>query len=247
MLAASATASTMPYRRTSFVSDLHLFSGRSLAPRHEAALHAAAAKSRVFVLGGDIFDFRWSTLGSSDVTVPAAIRWLDDLVASHPRCDFHFVLGNHDCNRRFVAALETYSTTRPNLLAHPYYFRLGSSIFLHGDAADRPAMGPELLQRRRQHWARDEHRGKIRHALYDLAIQAHLHRVVGRVAHPKRRVAQRLAGYLTRIGHGPGTGLSDVYFGHTHQALASYRHAGLRFHNCGAPLPGLAFRIVDVE
>ncbi len=237
----------MPYRRTSFVSDLHLFSGRSLAPRHEAALHAAAARSRVFVLGGDIFDFRWSTLGGPDVTVPQAIRWLDELVASHPRCDFHFVLGNHDCNRRFVAALDTYRATRPNLLAHPYYFRLGSSIFLHGDAADRPRMDADALLRRRQHWARDEHRGRIRHALYDLAVQAQLHRVVGRVAPPTRRVARRIAGYLTRIGHSPATGLTDVYFGHTHEALANYRHAGLVFHNGGAALPGLDFRIVEVE
>jgi UDP-2,3-diacylglucosamine hydrolase len=237
----------MPYRRTTFVSDLHLFSGRSLAPRHEACLHAAAAKSRVFVLGGDIFDFRWSTLGAPEVTVPQAIRWLDELVASHPRCDFHFVLGNHDCNRRFVAALDAYAATRPNLLSHPYYFRLGSSIFLHGDAADRPRMDAHALHRRRQHWARDEHRGKIRHALYYLAVKAHLHRVVGRVAHPKRRVAQRLAGYLTRIGHGPATGLTDVYFGHTHEALVNYRHGGLSFHNGGAALPGLDFHIVDVQ
>ncbi|MCI0361552.1 MAG: metallophosphoesterase [Planctomycetaceae bacterium] len=237
----------MPYRRTVFVSDLHLFSGRSLAPRHEAALHEAAANSRVFVLGGDIFDFRWSTLGSSEVTVPQAIRWLDGLVGSHPRCDFHFVLGNHDCNRRFVAALETYCQSRSNLVAHPYYFRLGGNIFLHGDAADRPRMDTQMLHRRRQRWARDEHRGRIRHALYDLAVQAHLHRVVGRVVHPQRRVARRIAGYLTRIGHGPGTGVADVYFGHTHQALAGYRHAGLRFHNGGAPLPGLDFRIIEVE
>ena len=237
----------MPYRRTSFVSDLHLFSGRSLAPRHEVALHTAAARSRIFVLGGDIFDFRWSTLGAPDVTVPQAIRWLDDLVASHPRCDFHFVLGNHDCNRRFVAALETYSTTRPNLLTHPYYFRLGNSIFLHGDVADRPRMDADALYRRRQHWARDEHRGRIRHALYDLAVQAQLHRVVGRVAHPKRRVARRIAGYLSRIGHSPATGLTNVYFGHTHEALANYRHAGLVFHNGGAAMPGLDFRIIEVE
>jgi UDP-2,3-diacylglucosamine pyrophosphatase LpxH len=236
----------MPHRRTYFVSDLHLFSGRSLAPLHEAALHASAAQARVFVLGGDIFDFRWSTLGPSHVTVPAAIRWLDELVGSHPRCDFHFVLGNHDCNRRFVAALETYCTTRPNLVLHPYYLRLGRSIFLHGDVADRRQMGPQQLQRRRQRWARDEHRGRLRHMLYDWAVQARLHSVFGKVVHTKRRVAMRICRYLSRIGHGPGTGVENVYFGHTHQALSDYRHGGLVFNNGGAPLPGLDFRIVEV-
>jgi UDP-2,3-diacylglucosamine hydrolase len=236
----------MPHRRTYFVSDLHLFSRRSLAARHEPAMHLASSRARQFVLGGDIFDFRWSTLGSTEATVQAAVRWLDNLVASHSRCDFHFVLGNHDCNRRFVAALETYSATRPNLTVHPYYLRLGRSIFLHGDVADRPRMCPQRLHRRRQRWARDERRGALRHMLYDLAMQAHLHRVVGQVAHPKRRVAQRILGYLQRIGHGPGSGLANVYFGHTHAALADYRHGGLAFHNGGAPMPGLNFRIVEV-
>ena len=91
-------------QRTFFVSDLHLCSRRSQAPRHEAAIHAAAARASTFVLGGDIFDFRWSTLPTADETVRHAIRWLDDLVASHPQCDFHFIQGNHDCNRRFISS-----------------------------------------------------------------------------------------------------------------------------------------------
>jgi UDP-2,3-diacylglucosamine hydrolase len=214
---------------------------------HEAALHAAAQRARLFVLGGDIFDFRWSTHGSAEATTGAAIRWLDELVAAHPRCDFHFVQGNHDCNRRFVSALQGYAAQRPNLTLHPYFLRLGRSIFLHGDAADRPQMNADRLRQRREHWARDEHRGPMRHMLYDLAVQAHLHRVVGRVAHPRRRVAQRLLGYLQRIGHGPATGLEHVYFGHTHEALANFRHRGVAFHNPGSPMPGLDFGIVEVQ
>jgi UDP-2,3-diacylglucosamine pyrophosphatase LpxH len=237
----------MHHRRTYFVSDLHLFSRRSQAGSHVESLHTAASKARMFVLGGDIFDFRWSTLGSAEATARQGIRWLDELVAAHPRCDFHFVLGNHDCNRRFVAALETYSATRPNLAVHPYYLRLGKSIFLHGDAADRPRMCARKLRQRREHWSRDEHRGAVRHILYDLAMQAQLHRVVGKVANPKQRVAQRLLGYLHRIGHGPATGLENVYFGHTHEAMANYYYRGVRFNNPGSPMPGLQFGIVQVD
>jgi predicted phosphodiesterase len=80
-----------------------------------------------------------------------------------------------------------------------------------------------------------------------LAVQANLHRVVGKVAHPKRRVVQRLAGYLQRAGHPPATGLEHVYFGHTHDALTAYRHGGLTFHNPGSPMPGLEFRVIDVD
>lgn len=237
----------MSSRRTYFVSDLHLFSRRSLALSHSDSLQTTASRARMFVLGGDIFDFRWSTLGSSDATSRAAVRWLDDIVGSHSRCDFHFVLGNHDCNGRFVAALGAYAATRNNLTVHPYYLRQGRRIFLHGDAADRPRMCPQRLSHRRQHWARDEQRGPLRHMLYDLAVQAQLHRVVGKVAHPKRRVAQRLAGYLQRAGHAPATGLEHVYFGHTHDALSAFRHGGLTFHNPGSPMPGLEFRVIDVD
>ena len=173
---------------TYFTSDLHLFSRRSHAVRHVPALHSAAARANIFVLGGDVFDFRWSTYHSAEDTTRHAIRWLDDLVASHPRCDFHFVQGNHDCNRRFVSALESYSATRPNLKLHPHYLRLGSNVFLHGDVADHPQMCPARLTRRRERWSRDETRSQVRHVLYDLAVSARLHRLAGKVAHPRRRV-----------------------------------------------------------
>jgi UDP-2,3-diacylglucosamine pyrophosphatase LpxH len=231
---------------TIFVSDLHLFCRRSQAQRHLAALHSAASRAGTFVLGGDIFDFRWSVYHSCEETVCHAVHWLDELVASHPRCQFHYIQGNHDCNRRFVAALETYSATRPNLAVHPYYLRLGKNVFLHGDAADHPQMCPHRLTKRREHWSRDETRSQVRHVLYDLAVSARLHRLAGRVAHPRRRVVQRLLGYLSRIHQGPETGAEHVYFGHTHESLDHFRHRGLTFHNPGAPIAGLSFRIVEV-
>lgn len=237
----------MSSRRTYFVSDLHLCTRRSQALKHVAAIQAAAAGADTFILGGDIFDFRWSTLPSADHTARHAIRWLDELVASHPKCEFHFVLGNHDCNGRFVAALETYSASRPNLTMHPFLYRRGSSVFLHGDAADHPAMCGHRLLKRREHWSRDETRSQVRHVLYDLAVTARLHRVAGKVAHPRRRVVHRLLGYLERVSHGPDTGITDVYFGHTHDALHEFRHGGITFHNPGAPMPGLDFRIVEIR
>lgn len=232
--------------RTVFVSDLHLYSRRSQAPRHAAAIRAAASKADTFVLGGDIFDFRWSTLPTADETVRHALRWLDDLVASHPRCDFHFVQGNHDCNRRFISSLESYSAARPNLNIHDYVLRLGKNVFLHGDAADHPTMCQARLKKRREHWSHDESRSQVRHVLYDLAVTARLHRLAGKVVHPRRRVVHRILGYLSRIHHGPETGVEHVYFGHTHDSLANYHYRGLTFHNPGAPMAGLNFRIVEI-
>jgi len=235
----------MPHK-TYFVSDLHLYSRRSQGLLHGSALHKAAARAGTFILGGDIFDFRWSTFGSSEATTRQALRWLDDLVASHRQCDFHFVLGNHDCNGRFVAALSQYALDRPNLTVHPYVLRLDTNVFLHGDAADHPAMCEQRLIRRREHWSRDERRGQVRNALYDLAVSARLHCLAGQVIHPPQRVVRRIVGYLDRVRLGPEQGAEHVYFGHTHDALEGYRYQGVTFHNPGAPIPGLRFRIVEV-
>lgn len=229
-----------------FVSDLHLFSRRSQAARHETALHAAARKSDALVLGGDIFDFRWSTLSSTEATVAAAIRWLDELVSAHKQCEFHYVLGNHDANQRFVAALHAYSKTVRNLSYHPYFLRMGGSVFLHGDVADRPRICPDRLRKRREHWGKDERRGEVRNLLYDLAVNVRLHKLCGKVVHPRKRVASRIVSYLHRVGAGPMQGVEHIYFGHTHDALSHYRHEHVTFHNSGAPIAGLQFRIVPL-
>lgn len=232
-------------RRTFFVSDLHMFSGRSQAAEHELAIHEAARRSKTFVLGGDIFDFRWSTLESPAETVRAAMEWLDSLVSQHRSTQFHFVVGNHDYNRRFLTALESYSVTSPNLAVHHYYLRLGKSLFMHGDVVDRPQICPETLKKRREHWLHDEFVHPWRHKLYDLAIQARLHTIASKVANPKRRVASRILGYLNHINETPTHGVQHVYFGHTHDAMSDFRLNGVSFHNGGAPMPGLTFRIVE--
>ena len=230
-----------------FVSDLHLFSRRSQADKYRAQLHATAREADVFVLGGDIFDFRWSTLGSCAATIDAAIRWLDDLVAPHPHCQFYFVLGNHDCNRNFVARLDALAAISPNLRWYDDYLRLGHSLFLHGDVADGNLTAVTLAQRR-QKWHHDERRrGPIKNMLYDLAVHANLHKMVGQLANPQSKVAARIVGYLEDIGHGPKNGLRHIYFGHTHIAMTNFQFGGLTFHNGGAPIKGLEFQILKTD
>ena len=89
-------------QRISFVSDLHLFARRSEAPRYAEAIRTAARRSAVLVLGGDIFDFSWSTLPTVEDTVEAAFHWLQHLAAEHPHCQIHYLLGNHDYCQPFL-------------------------------------------------------------------------------------------------------------------------------------------------
>jgi UDP-2,3-diacylglucosamine pyrophosphatase LpxH len=230
-----------------FVSDLHLFSRRSQADRYRDQLHATAREADCFVLGGDIFDFRWSTLGSCSLTIDAAIRWLEEIIAPHPNCQFHFVLGNHDCNRNFVARLDKLASATPNLTWYEDYVRLGHSLFLHGDVADGNLTTATLAQRR-QKWHHDERRrGAMKNMLYDMVVHAQLHRMVGHLANPQAKVAARILGYLEDIGHGPKNGLRHIYFGHTHVAMTNFQFGGLTFHNGGAPIKGLEFRIIKTD
>lgn len=230
-----------------FVSDLHLFSRRSQADRYRDQLHATAREAEIFVLGGDIFDFRWSTLKSCQATIDAAIQWLEELVHPHPNCQFHFVLGNHDCNQKFVRRLDTLAATTPNLSWYDDYVRLGHSVFLHGDVADAD-MNQAMLALRRQKWHHDERRrGATANLLYDLVVNANLHKMVGQLANPQSRVAARIARYLEELGHGPKNGLRHIYFGHTHVAMSNFQFGGLMFHNGGAPIKGLEFRILKTD
>jgi UDP-2,3-diacylglucosamine hydrolase len=229
-----------------FVSDLHLFSRRSQAAKYHDLLHAAAREAETFVLGGDIFDFRWSTHKSPAQSVDAAIRWLEELIGPHTTCQFHFVLGNHDCNRRFVERLDALAAGLPNLAWYDDYVRIGHSLFLHGDVADANTTAATLALRRSK-WHHDERRGAVRNLMYDLVVHARLHKLAGHLANPQSRVAARILCYLEEIGHGPKSGLRHVYFGHTHVPMSHFQFGGLMFHNGGAPIKGLKFRIIKAE
>lgn len=229
-----------------FISDLHLFSNRSLAPHYMDAIHQAASRAGVFVLGGDIFDFRWTTLDTVECTVKAAVHWVEKLIERHPHCEFHFVLGNHDFNEQFSDRLDQLASSAANLSWHPYYVRRGRSLFMHGDISRRTLTHGALVQAR--HSCRhDQKRSPTANRMYDMVVQAGLHRVAQTVANRPARVARNISTYLDDIGHNAETGLKHVYFGHTHVPMCHYRYRGLMFHNGGAPIKGLQFRIVETS
>lgn len=232
--------------RTFFVSDLHMFSRRSQVDRHEDAIRAAAAAADTMVLGGDLFDFRWSVLPSIQETVEKAVAWLANLVNEFPSCHFQYVLGNHDFNRRFIEHLANFAADKPNVDWHKYFWRSGCCVFLHGDVADRKMSHQDLISAR-EVWLEDEWRSRLRHRMYDAAIQMRIHKLASRIVHVRRRIAERILLYLNDIGQGPDNGVTNVYFGHTHAALADFEYGGLTFHNGGAPMKGLKFRIIEAK
>jgi UDP-2,3-diacylglucosamine hydrolase len=208
-----------------------------------AALDSAIAESDVFVLNGDVFDFRWSVLASEEETIHAALEWLGGLLGRHPGCAFHYVLGNHDCLQSFTEALTKFESTQPNLTCHPYYLRLGDTLFLHGDVAMRN-MDAEGLEAYRSFWRYHKRKGPLMNWVWDAAFLLNLHRGIHRMAFPPQIAVKRVRHYIDSIGEGPGSGIRSVYFGHTHMALPGYAHGGIQFFNGGAALQGLEFNIL---
>jgi UDP-2,3-diacylglucosamine hydrolase len=241
----------MKQRKTHFVSDLHLFANRSSAPRIHDAIERALRCSDTFVLGGDIFDFRWSRYRSHEETIEQSLHWLKGLVAINPECRIHYLLGNHDANPSFISALQALTSDYPQLVHHPHILRLGNTTFLHGDIIDAKIPFSvdfhELLDERR---AAEELRSRppgFQHSLYDVAVRTRVHRLVANLANSNTKVLGRVSQYLSWAGHGPESGTRNVYFGHTHRSMEKVTYDGMQFSNPGAAIQGIDFRIIEVD
>jgi UDP-2,3-diacylglucosamine hydrolase len=228
-----------------FLSDLHLFSRRSEADRYADEIHRAARAAHTIVLGGDIFDFKWSTLPSLEHSVDQAIGWLRDLITPHQTCVFRYLLGNHDAHPLFVARLDALSFELSNLFWYRYVLRLGDCIFLHGDIVDGDA-DHTSLEIRRRYWEESRQPGRMSHLLYDMVVKTRLHRVAAKVM-GRSAILRKITRYLRQLGYGPEHGVRHVYFGHIHRELDNIHYGGLTFHNGGASIKGLSFRIVETE
>ena len=234
-----------------FVSDLHKFAARSDADAVEPELRRVVARSDRCVLGGDIFDFRWSTLANRQATADAALDWLDRLLADAPETEVRYLLGNHDHVTPLVDALPKFCRLRPRMHWHMYYLRVGPAVFLHGDVADRPLhqsrLSREQFERRRGrslHHGR-RRRGRLSNAAYAALLQTRTQHVVPRVVYPTAATAGRILSYLDQVGQRDG--VQEVFFGHTHRAVDGFERDGVRFHNAGAPIGREPLIILQTE
>lgn len=232
--------------RVCFVSDLHLFANRSSAHDHLDRIRVAAARADHCILGGDIFDFKWSTLGDLQVSVDAAVHWLHDLCVRVPDSRVQFLLGNHDYHPALIERLPSLATEVHNFEWHRFFLRIGDAVFLHGDVADR-RMTAQKLEERRSKWMGHQQRGRFHSRAYDLVVKSRVHLLVPRAVYPRRIVARRILAYLQDIGHCPQNGVRQVCFGHTHLPIADYHYGGLCLHNGGAPIGTKKFRVLEIE
>ncbi len=229
-----------------FLSDLHLFSRRSIGQRlwDQNRISILAAKS--IVLGGDIFDIRWSQLGGIVETLNAAADWLEKAIALNPSASWVYLLGNHDCHPRLQSLLSSLSDKHSNFVWSPDIWRIGSNVFLHGDILDgmRHVGG---LERYRERFHDETPKGLLSNLMYSAVLRTGLHGVVPRARHPRQQTCQRLLQYLGRHNHDLLEGTRNIFFGHTHVPMSGYRFDRFQFHNTGSGIRYLSLAPASFE
>lgn len=227
-----------------FISDLHLFSRRSVGQPQVDQFANAFPNSDLLVLGGDIFDFRWSSLGALDDSLKAARKWLLELSEAWTG-EILFLPGNHDCVPEFLSIVDVIAHDRAKFSWHPHHVQFGDALFLHGDVLDSGG-GLATLDQYRRRFHRELPKSQMAHRAYDMVVAMRVHRAIPKLRHQPRLTCQRLLGWLPQMSHTPEQ-VRRVFFGHTHVAIAGLQLGDVRFHNPGAALRHLEFTPVSFE
>jgi UDP-2,3-diacylglucosamine hydrolase len=222
------------------ISDLHLFARRSVGADCFESVRAQLSEVDVMILNGDVFDFRWSTLSSVNATISASIEWLRAVTAAFPRCEVHYVLGNHDCPAFFRAALSDLSHTLSRLHVHELGLRMGSALFIHGDCTHR-RMDTAGLRQYRKSWDNERRYGASRAKVYLAGDRLGLTWLTHKGWFPRRHTVDRLMYYLDRTCPTWRNATRDCYFGHTHLPFSDHFQDGVTFHNTGSGIGGMGF------
>ena len=223
-----------------FLSDLHLFSQRSVGQWHWEQHHEQVSSAKVIVLGGDIFDIRWSLKGDLDATIAAAAEWMTTAISLNPEASWVYLLGNHDCHPRIQTLLHSLSARYDNFRWSPTFWRIGSHVFLHGDVLDGQRQ-PGGLDGYRMRFHEDRPKGSVGNLMYSAVVQTRLHGIIPKWRHPHIQTCQRLVEYLESQSEGFLEGVRDIYFGHTHVPMSDFQFDRFSFHNSGSGLRHLKF------
>lgn len=224
------------------VSDLHLFSHHSRPSRYLRRIEEVAENADVFVLNGDIFDFKWSEHGVFSRSVIAAVHFLEELLDHAPHCRFKVILGNHDAVPPYMQALRELTEKHANLDWHEFACRLGDRIFLHGDVI-HAGCTKAAVRRFRSKLQQPANGHRLQRFAHSAVHRSYFPRVALRMV-PRRMLASRILAYLEHENWLNGRPVRHIYFGHTHNAFEDFRYRGYLFHNCGSATHGARLRVV---
>jgi len=232
-----------PGRKGVFVSDLHVFSGRSKGESLPSELQGAYPESNLLVLGGDIFDFKWSSMGEAG-TLLAAEKWLASLLDQW-RGDVVFLAGNHDCSLKFFEVLSQIALRIERFTWHRHHLHLGDAVFLHGDVLDA---GHDLskLDSYRNKFHPKSNQSTLSRRAYSAIVAMRIHRMAPKMRHRELQTCQKLFRLLPQLVNMPHK-VRRVFFGHTHVAVAGRELKGVKFYNPGAAVQHIAFEPIQFD
>jgi len=206
-----------------------------------AWIQSQYADKQLLVLGGDIFDFRWSRLESPAASLNASEVWLRCLLDDWSG-RIVYLPGNHDSHPQFLDLLDQFQTEADNFSWNYDSVRFGNTICLHGDLFDAGSV--ERLSAYRSRFHDEQPKSALSHGLYDLAVEARIHRLIPWVRHRFGSVCESLVLQLAQTDEDE---LRSVIFGHTHHRIDGQRVGPFEFHNPGAALKHLLFEPVEFD
>jgi UDP-2,3-diacylglucosamine hydrolase len=233
-------------KRGVFVSDLHLFSSRSAPGLIKRELQKYSDEDQCIVLGGDIFDFRWSDKGGFEPTIQAASDWLENLLKNTGDCQIIFLPGNHDSHPEFLAHLDQIARGEERFEWHEHLVRLKNCLFLHGDILDA-GLDENRLAEYRNLFHHEGEPSKVLDRSYDLAVAMRVHKLIPRVRRRKSKTCDLIGQALKNVDVQEMQKVDQVYFGHTHQPILGLEQGGLTYFNPGAALKHMRYHMHDFE
>lgn len=230
-------------RRGVFVSDLHVFSGRSVAESLGSEVQRRYPKASLLVLGGDIFDFKWSSMSGAG-TLLAAQHWLEDLL-NQWHGEVVFLAGNHDCLPQFLNVLREVESRRARFTWHDHQVQFGDAVFLHGDVLDA-GQDVSMLRSYRDKFHPKSNQSKLSRHAYSAIVAMRIHRMAPKLRHRKTLTCLKLHRILPQLVERP-LGVRRVFYGHTHVSVQGCEVNGVKFYNPGAAIRHVAFHPVQFD
>ncbi len=218
-----------------FVSDLHLFSSRSDADSNVQRLSEFQSESQCIVLGGDIFDLRWSRKGGLQPTTDAALAWLYQLLDQTGQSRILYLAGNHDCHPQFAKAMQSLSEECQRFHWFEHALQIGDSLFIHGDILHAEPYSGGLSSYRAKHHQHESPHPLLNQA-YDLAVSMRLHKAVARLGNSPKSTCARLQSLVKGLPPQCEHRVRRIFFGHTHVSIPGLELGDQTFFNPGAML-----------
>lgn len=226
-----------------FVSDLHVFSGRSVGESLPKQLPLAFPDASLLVLGGDIFDFKWSPMGETG-TLDAAKNWLMTLLDQW-QGKVMFLAGNHDCLPKFFDVMGDVASQCDRFTWHDHHVQIGNALFLHGDVLDA-GNHVSMLSDYRYKFHPTTNQTALSRKAYSAIVAMRLHRMAPKLRHRQVQTCQKLYNFLPQLVETPKL-IRRVYYGHTHVPVAGREFQGVQFYNPGAAIRHIAFKPIQFE